>query len=71
VVAALDDDEAVGDEGRIGVGRVGRRVAAGAVVVGIGRRLIDEDAAGEVDRQGDLAAQVASVMASITSGLVE
>ena len=56
MVAALNNTEAVGDEGGVGVGSVGRGVAAGAVVVGVGGRLVHENAAGQVDRQRDLGA---------------
>ena len=49
----LDDTEASGHERRIGQRRVGRRIGARAVVVGERRRLVDEHAAGQVDRQRD------------------
>ena len=48
VTAGLHDAEAGGDVGAIGVGRVGGRVGAGAVEVGVRRRLVDEDAAEQV-----------------------
>ena len=53
VAAGGDDAEPVRDEGGVGVGRVGRRVGAGAVEVAERRGLVDEDLAGEVLRERD------------------
>ena len=49
VVAALDDDETVGDEGRIGVGGIGSGIATRAVEVGVSRRLVHKDPTGQVN----------------------
>ena len=53
VAAGLDDPEAGGDVGAVGVRRVGGRVGAGAVEVGVRRRLVHEDPAEEVLAERD------------------
>ena len=53
VPARLHDPEPARDVGAVGVGRVGRRVGAGAVEVAEGGRLVDEHLAGEVLRERD------------------
>ena len=53
--ATLHNAEAIGDERRIGQSCVGSRVGARAVKVGERGRLIDEHAAGQVDRERNAA----------------
>jgi hypothetical protein len=70
VVATLNDAEAVGDKGRIGITGVGRRVAAGAVVVGERADWLTNTPPVRLMDSATLLRQVAAVIASITSGLV-
>src|SRR5450830_339297 len=49
--AGLHHAKTAGDEGRIGQRCIGSRIGAGAVVIAESRRLIDEDAASQVQRQ--------------------